>query len=397
MMNTPWSKKHKSIFGKCQYSLSNSFAEPLVHAELIHLTRERGDDSLVEMYHNHSLEYTPNGGSLDLREEIAKLYDSPTITAHHILVTTGAQVALQTAALSFGSDCHSIVFVPGYQSTVEFLSTNKSSTTQIRRSAQDNWQVDIRQVKEAIRPNTKFLILNEPHNPSGTCMSRETQVQLIQLAREYDIVILCDEVYRLLEHDPTETRLPAMCTLYEKGISCVTLSKPWGACGVTIGWLACPSLEMKEKLTDVQYFGTACPSRASEIQAIMILRASNTILEKNMSIIQCNKKLLQDFMEEYQNLFEWTPPTAGAICFIKFKGPLSSEEFGNLLQSRGISCKPAYCFTDTVIPEIDYFRVGFGEAKFPKALEALKVVVEEYQDEWRTAGNAKLDEESRDR
>jgi hypothetical protein len=49
---------------------------------------------------------------------------------------------------------------------------------------------------------------------------------------------------------------------------------------------------------------------------------------------------------------------------------------------------------DTVIPEIDYFRVGFGEAKFPKALEALKVVVEEYQGEWRNAGNANLDKES---
>ena len=117
----------------------------------------------------------------------------------------------------------------------------------------------------------------------------------------------------------------------------------------------------------------------------MVLRASDTILHKNLQIIQSNKQLLQHFIKEYPDLFTWVPPTAGAICFIQFKGPLSSEEFGNLLQSRGISCKPAYCFMETVTPEMDYFRVGFGETKFPKALQALKVVVEEHLDEWRSA------------
>ena len=109
--------------------------QPLSHAKLVELTLERGDDALVELYNNHSLEYTPNGGSHDLRTEIAKLYDSTDITADHILVTTGAQVALQTAALAFGLDSHSIVFVPGYQSTVEFLTTHETNITCIPRTA----------------------------------------------------------------------------------------------------------------------------------------------------------------------------------------------------------------------------------------------------------------------
>ena len=45
------------------------------------------------------------------------------------------------------------------------------------------------------------------------------------------------------------------------------MSKPWGGCGITIGWLALQDLEMKQQLVDVQYFGTACPARASELQA----------------------------------------------------------------------------------------------------------------------------------
>ena len=119
-VHEPWSKKHKRVTkssqGGLKYSLSNSYTQPLTNVELLHLTRSRGDLRLVEQYENHTLGYTPNGGSLDLREEISHLYGE-TITAENILVFAGAQVALQTSALALAKDCHSIVFLPGYQST----------------------------------------------------------------------------------------------------------------------------------------------------------------------------------------------------------------------------------------------------------------------------------------
>ena len=81
-----------------------------------------------------------------------------------------------------------------------------------------------------------------------------------------------------------------MAESYDKGLSLVTMSKPWGGCGITIGWLAFQDLGIKQALVDVQYFGTACPGRATEIQAIMTLRASDTILEKNLGIIRKYKQ-----------------------------------------------------------------------------------------------------------
>ena len=143
----PWSKKHKRVFrassGGTPFSLSNSFAQPLTHKELVQLALERGDSELVEEYNDHSLAYTPNGGryvvmaykvmayklwprmhaqrrqvcsyglysygplaytpndgSLDLRNEIATRFYGAEICADNVLVTTGGQVALQTAAMA---------------------------------------------------------------------------------------------------------------------------------------------------------------------------------------------------------------------------------------------------------------------------------------------------------
>lgn len=384
-LTEPWSKKHKVVTqagtGGLPHSLSNSFAQPLTHPELVRLTRERGDEDLLNEFSNHALGYTPNGGSLDLRRDIAAMY-GPAIGAENVLVFAGAQVALQTAAFALARGCHSIVFTPGYQSTVEAAAHAGGSVTQIHLRAETGWQIDPREVEAAIRPDTRYLVLNVPYNPTGTLISPQLQARLVQLARARGIRILCDEVYRLLEHDERD-RLPAMADLYTGGLSCVTLSKPWGACGVTIGWLAFQDLAIKQRLVDAQYFGTACPSRASEIQAMMTLRASDAILRKNVRIIRHNLGLLDRFMSRHGDLFEWVRPQAGAVAFLRFKGPLTSEQLGRQLAAAGIGIKPAYCFTDEVTGDNDFFRVGYGEEVMPKALEALDAFVEARGHAWR--------------
>ena len=385
-MHTPWSKQHKRVFRHCKYSLSNSFGEPLTQPQLQAYTQARGDTALLQAYQEHGLGYTPNGGSLDLKQDIANLYDD-TIQPQHILVFPGAQVALATACRVLSSEGHSIVFGPGYQSTVEspLIQGKNARMTILERRPENGWQISISQVEQAIQPDTKFILLNEPYNPAGTLMSRQTQQELVQLAQKHHIRILCDEVYRLLEHNPND-RIPAMCeALPGLGLSVVTLSKPWGGCGISIGWIACSSAEMMDQLTDVQYFGTACPSRASELQAMMVLRASDAILERNLAIIRQNLLLWDGFMQRYEEWFDWVRPTAGAIGFVRFKGPMTSAELGEQLAAeKQLSMKPSYCFTANQ-EDLGYFRVGFGESKMPKALGVLIAFVEEHQEAWREA------------
>jgi aspartate/methionine/tyrosine aminotransferase len=382
VFNEPWSKKHKKVTFDTPFSLSNSFAEPLTNNELIKLTLERGDSDLVDQYNNHSLMYTPNGGSLDLRQEIANLYGDD-IQADNIIVFPGAQLALQTVAFALlDESCHSIVFTPCYQSVQESAIHAGSQVTKIQLIPEDGWKIDINKVKNAIQHNTKYIAVNEPHNPTGILMSHDVQQQLKDLADEHGIYIVSDEVYRLLEHTDSD-RLPAMADFYHRGVSAVTLSKPWGGCGISIGWLALQDLELKQKIVDIQYFSTACPSRASEIQAIMTLRSSDVILQRNIAIIRENIKLLAQFIDKYNEFFEWIQPNAGAIAYVKYTGPMNTTDLGELLAKSGISIKPAYVFSEPGTIDSGYFRVGYGEKVMPKALNALAIFVEKYKEDWR--------------
>lgn len=220
----------KREFKGCEYSLSNSFAEPLSMPELVRLVEEAGDATdLLSEYQGHDLRYVPNGGSADLRSDIASVVYGGNLSADGILVFPGGQLAVQTAAQAFASGgCHSIVFSPGYQSTIDspnWVAGNGGVTTLPRR-AEDGWQVRPDDIRKAIRPNTGYLILNEPYNPGGVVMDAELQREVIEICREHGIVVLCDEVYRLLEHRDAD-RLPSMAEAYEKGVSAVTMSKPW--------------------------------------------------------------------------------------------------------------------------------------------------------------------------
>jgi len=399
----PWSFAHKKLTNHGQsvrYNLSNSYAQPLTHSQLLEYARERGDTQLVREYgSDHSLEYTPNGGSLDIRQEIANLY-ADNIHTEHVIVFAGAQVAIQTAAFAVAKlsstgrkkkKRRAITFCPGYQSVQEApLHAGFDQVTRIPLRADRGWQIDVDEVQRAIAhesddggtTTTTYLVLNQPHNPSGTLMNREAQEELVELASQHDIPILCDEVYRLLEHDAAE-RIPAMCEIYEQGMSVVTLSKPWGACGTTVGWIATRSPELMQQLHQIQYFGTACSSRASELQAVMVLRASDQILDRNLKIIRSNVQLLEAFMNRQQRWFTWVKPSAGAICAIRFKGPLTSEQFAQLLAKDAlIGVKPAYCFSKIVTEEVDYFRVGFGETSFRESIQKLEEFVLRREAEW---------------
>jgi len=286
------------------------------------LTEEKGYSYLIELFNNHSLGYAENGGSVDLREEVAKLY-GPNIGPENIVIFPGAQTGMTlTSQALLTKEDHSIIITPSYQSLEEGAKLFGKNFTRVALSPENDWEINLEAVEASIRLNTKYLLLNDPHNPTGALMSLETKQGLIKLAEHYGFQIFSDEVYRLLEFSPQD-RSPSMADLSTKCISLGTMSKPWGAGGTGIGWIVCQNKKVIEKTLRAQHIYSVCFSRAGEIQAMMTLKLSDQIISRNMKIIEDNLTMLDQFFKDYENLFEWVRPKAGGTGFVKFKGPIS--------------------------------------------------------------------------
>lgn len=357
-----------------------SSAEPLKLKELFAFAKQKGENDLIDMYSDHSLGYADNGGSLDIRTEIAKLYGEE-ITADNIIVFPGAQtgMTLSAQAILHEGD-HAIIITPSYQSLEESAKLAGCEITRVMLSADNNWQIDIHAIEQAIQENTKYIAFNDPHNPSGALLSLENKLALAALAEQYDILLMSDEVYRLLELEP-DKRSKSMAEITNKALALSTMSKPWGAGGTGIGWVACQDAEIIEKLRRAQHIYAVCFSRAGEILAMMTLRCSESILQKNMAIIHHNLQLLDQYFADNADLFDWVRPQAGGTGFVKFKGPVTANQLAEELLKHEILVFPSAIF-DCDVEYGQYFRVGFSRTTMPAALEAFKTFIENHRTHW---------------
>jgi aspartate/methionine/tyrosine aminotransferase len=357
-----------------------SSAEPLGLRELLGLAESNNDQPLIQAYQDHSLGYADNGGSLDLRQEIAKLYSS-NISADNIVVFPGAQTGMTLSAqtLLHPGD-HAIIVTPSYQSLEEGPKLAGCEISRVNLTPDNDWQLDINALEQAIQDNTKYIAINDPHNPSGTLLSYRTKQSLLKLAEKYDLIVFADEVYRLLEIDPGD-RSPSMADLSKRALALGTMSKPWGAGGMGIGWVACQDKTICAQLLRAQHIYAVCFCRAGEIQAMMALRSSDKIIKKNMQIITQNLKLLEQYFAVNSDLFEWVVPSAGGTGFVKFKGPLTANELADLLMKQEILVFPASIF-DCNEQLKQYFRIGFSRSTMPAALAAFEVYIDGQRAGW---------------
>jgi aspartate/methionine/tyrosine aminotransferase len=199
-------------------------------------------------------------------------------------------------------------------------------------------------------------------------MSHDVQQRIVELARERQLILFSDEVYRGLEH-ALAARLPAACDLYDRAISLGTVSKAHGLPGLRIGWLACRSAEVRERVTDMKLYTTICSSAPSELLVALALRHASTIVERNRLLVLGNLPLVDAFIARHGDLFSWVPPSAGPIGF-----PRVSLEPGRdvhawceqIATDAGVLLLPG-----TVYDAPDHVRVGFGRANLPEALGRL--------------------------
>jgi aspartate/methionine/tyrosine aminotransferase len=317
------------------------------------------------------LGYTETWGSPDLRETIASTYD--TISSAQVLTFVGAQEGIFAAMHALlGPNDHAITVIPNYQS-VESVPLSICDTTGIPLDPAKNWDLDLDRIRDAIRPNTRLISINFPHNPTGKVIARQTLDSLIAIARSRGIYIFSDEVYRLLERRPDIT-LPQVADLYERGLSLGVMSKAYGLSGLRLGWVACKDLEVLRMLERVKHYTSICSPAPSELLSQVALKARDRILARNRALIARNLPFIESFFDEHAHLFDWVLPDGGCVGFPRYLGLEGVEAFAtDLVEQTGVLLLPASVYkSDLGATPTDRFRVGYGRANLAEGLAAMR-------------------------
>lgn len=325
---------------------------------------EMADEECKHLWGNIKLGYGKPRGMPLLIEEIAKQYADP-ITSDNILCFAGAQEGIFAACHSLLTENdHAIVITPCYQA-LEAIPASICSTTQIPISHNHGWQLSLKAIHHAIRTNTKLLLINFPHNPTGAIISHETQKALVEIAKANNMWIFSDEVSRLIELDPKD-QLPPIADLYDKGISLGVMSQSYGLSGLRVGWIATQNQKLLHQISDMKHYLSICNSTPSEILALIALRNQETILKRNLAITRKNIAYLEEFINANSDIISWVPPKGGCTCFPKLNIPLPAYDFCEQLRaSKGVCMLPntVYFIQD------NHIRIGYGRKRMPEALD----------------------------
>lgn len=354
--------KLERYFAKYEFTtrflLCSSDCESIAVADLLRLELGASD-----RFQSHWLGYTESQGSPVLRREICKLYE--TIRPEQVLTFAGAEEAIFLfvhATLKSGD--HVIVHWPCYQSLSDVARSAGCEVSHWEAHEEQGWGPDLDELQGLLRPNTKAVILNTPHNPTGYLMSRPDFEAVHRFAQENDLLLFSDEVYRESEYDPG-TRLPAACDLGEHAVSLGVLSKTYGLAGLRIGWVATRNEAVYKKLAALKDYTTICNSAPSEFLAELAVRHRQKLAERNLGIIKRNLKVMDSFFDRHADRFFWVRPRAGSMAFPRYLGGDVEVLCDRLVREAGVLLLPGSMYDDRG----NHFRLGLGRANLPEAVE----------------------------
>lgn len=351
---------------KARHHMTASDAETMTMSALLALAGPEDREAWERL----ALGYTQTWGAPGLRETIASTYD--TLDAADILTFAGAEEGLYCAMMALlAPGDHAIVTVPNYQSMETLPVSIAGNVTGVALRPENRWQIDLDEVRAALRPQTKLIAVNFPNNPTGAVADRETFRELVDLCAGRGIHLFSDEVYRGLEIDAAR-RLPQAADLFDRGISLNVMSKAYGLPGLRIGWIASRDRALLSRMERMKHYLSISNSAPSEVLAGIALKARETILSRNRALCAENGQKLGAFFAEYPHLYEWAAPDGGCVAFARYLGEDGVEEHcRRLVEEEGVLLLPSSLFVSDLLPvPADRFRVGIGRRNIDAGLAA---------------------------
>lgn len=212
--------------------------------------------------------YTPVPGYMSLRKAIAdnlQLTDGVTYDPAQIVVSGGAKQALCNVILSLINPGDEVIIpTPAWVSYFEMVKLAEGVTVKVPASIEQNFKITPEQLREAITPRTRALLLCSPSNPTGSVYSREELQALVDvLAGHHEIFVISDEIYQHINFTGSYTSMGAFPELEGRVAVINGVSKAYAMTGWRIGFVAAP-LWLAKACTKLQGQYTSCPSSIAQ-------------------------------------------------------------------------------------------------------------------------------------
>ena len=326
--------------------------------------------------------YTSNSGLMELRTEICRFtrshYDVSYEPASEVLITVGGSEAIDIglrAMLEPGDEV--IIPEPSYVSYVPCTIMAGGVPVIVNLKEENEFRLTASELKDAITPKTKVLILPFPNNPTGAILERSDLEGIAKLCTEHDIFVLSDEIYAALTYKEEHVSIASLPGMKERTILINGFSKAYAMTGWRLGY-ACGPKRIIEQMTKIHQYCIMCAPTTSQYAAVEALRHGDKDVEDMRQAYNERRRfLLHEFKRMGLTCFE---PFGAFYVFpsIKEFGMTSDDFCTSLLKAKKVAVVPGTAFGDC--------GEGFVRISYAYSIDNLKEAlgrIEEYITELR--------------
>ena len=304
---------------------------------------------------NLTLGYGQTNGARSLRKQIAGLYNCN--NEDQALITNGSAEANYIICKTIlEKDDHVVMMLPNYMQIWGIAEAMGCKVDGFQLQQENNWKPNLAALRKIVTPKTKMIVICNPNNPTGYVLTNEEKNEIVNIAKENDAWIHSDEIYRGSELN--EVEINSFFGSYEKCIVNGGLSKSYALPGLRIGYLMGP-VGFADKAWAYHDYTSISTGIISQYVAEVALEPNKRmeILTRNRKMLRKNLELFTKWIESYKDLFEFIPPKAGGMAFIKYKLPINSTELSDWLRKEySVFVVPGDCYGMD-----GYIRIGIGE------------------------------------
>lgn len=340
-----WLAAHEFAAAPIRYNLASSTGPAWTFAALAAL----GVGDIRGELDGLGVSYVPPEGTKALRHAIAAAHS---VDPDWVVVTTGAAEALSMLyCLAAESGASGTFPNPGFPAFAVMARAwgLKVSTYALERDDRFTQTADL--VSTGVNDVTRLVLVNTPHNPTGSVMPPAEVARLAASLAERGIPLVVDEVYHPLYFGPS---VPSAATL-PNTIVVGDFSKALSLSGLRVGWLIDRDAHRREHLINLRSYFTVSGSPISEILAVHALANRHAIFARLNDVARANLARLDEFMAAHDSTIGWVRPAGGTVAFPWRLDGGDARPLCEALAREGVLVAPGDCFDAPA-----HFRVGFG-------------------------------------
>lgn len=332
-----------------KFNLAETCVDSITIAELLALAG-KNDTALSDLLPMR-MGYGAIEGSDRLKSAICGLYDRQ--AAENVIVThgtIGANHLVHTALVGPGDVV--VAVVPTYQQHYSIPEACGAEMRLVWLKPENGFLPDLEELAQAAR-GAKLIALTNPNNPTGALIDRAGLMAIAEIARAEGAWVLCDEVYRGIDQQG-DGFTPAMCDLYERGISTCGMSKAFSLAGLRLGWIAAPQ-EVIHAVSIHRDYTTISVGRLDDHFAALALEHSGRVLERSRRITRQNLQILDDWIAG-QPRISYVKPKSGTTALLRYDMAIPSADLCRRLQAEtGVMLLPG-----SALDMEGWLRIGYA-------------------------------------